>query len=267
METYLQGTRILVIDDDVDMLQLVALMFARVGAQVFSAVGGRQGLRQFYTHQPDLVLIDMLMPELDGLEVCRRIREMSPVPIIMLTAMGRDSDIVRGLDCGADDYITKPFNAQVLLARARTVLRRAEPLLSANEPLTTYDDGYLAVDLRQRQARVQGESVKLSPTEYALLAFLVENAGQVLTYEQILDHVWDGTAQQRADYVHVYATYLRRKLEPDPSNPVYLVNEHGVGYRFEGKPRRVSRPMGALPQAAMGAFEEVAQTSPVAVPR
>jgi two-component system KDP operon response regulator KdpE len=239
-QTGLQGTRILVIDDDINLLQLVELVLTREGAQVLTATGGHEGLGQFYACQPDMVVIDVLMPELDGLQVCQRIRETSRVPIIMLTALGRDRDVVRGLDCGADDYLVKPFNTQVLLARARSLLRRVEPLVTGAP--TLYADGYLTVDLRLRQARVQGAPVKLSPKEYKLLAFLVQNDGQVLTYGQILDHVWDDTSRDHIEYVHVYARQLRRKLEPNPSDPVYLVNEHGVGYRFQPQPYSPNSP-------------------------
>ena len=224
--------KILIIDDDVNLGQTIKLTFARVGAEVFTAVDGRDGLRQFYEYRPDLVILDVRMPDINGWETCRQIRLLSNVPIIMLTTLDNDEDVIRGLDYGADDFVTKPFSREILLARARAVLRRSEQLADP-EDLQIYNDSYLLIDLRKHRVQVDGQAVQLRSTEFRLLAYLLQNAGQVLTYQNILDKVWGWEYQDSIDYVHVYASHLRRKLEADPRNPCYLLTERGIGYRFE----------------------------------
>ncbi|UCC62800.1 MAG: response regulator transcription factor [Anaerolineae bacterium] len=228
----LRGKRILIVDDDPELLWIVGLAFSQAGAQVFTAADGQEGLRQFYAHQPHLVILDIMMPLLDGWQVCRRIRDVSDVPIIMLTIRAEDSSIIRGLDYGADDYVPKPFSVKVLLARARAVLRRAAPSSDRVRP-TVYDNGYLAVDLDKRQVLVRGRPVELSAIEYRLLACLVQNAGRTLTFSQILEHVWGWEYRNHLEYVHVYIWHLRQKLERDPKQPEYLLNDRGVGYQFK----------------------------------
>jgi DNA-binding response OmpR family regulator len=228
----MQGRRILVIDDNPDLLWVVEHAFSRTGGQVYTAANGREGLRQFVDHRPDLVILDLMMPHMDGWEVCRRIRLLSDVPIIILTVLEREDNIIRGLDCGADDYVTKPFSLDVLLARARATLRRAELVPTIDTPLV-YSDGYLTIDLDKRQVLVRGEPVRLRVTEYRLLAYLLQNADRVLTFTQILDNIWGHEYQDSANYVHVYISHLRGKLEKDPKHPQYLLNVRGVGYRFE----------------------------------
>lgn len=224
--------KILVIDDDVNLLQSLKFTFARAGAQVFAAVDGREGLHRFYEERPDLVILDVRMPDIDGWETCRQIRMFSTVPIIMLTTLSKEDEIIRGLDTGADDFVTKPFSREVLLARARALLRRAEtPAVSENEP--AYCDEHLVIDLAVRRVLVAGKPIQLTATEFRLLSYLLRNAGQVLTYRTILDKVWGWEYQDSIDYVHVYLSHLRRKLEADPRNPRYFLNERGVGYRFE----------------------------------
>ena len=224
--------KILIIDDDPDLVKLVEYSLLQQGYEVCKAYSGPDGLQQMHNHQPDLIILDIMMPEVDGWQVCRRIREMSNVPIIMLTAKGREEDIVRGLDYGADDYLTKPFSIKELLARVRAVLRRAA-LPPSTEAAMTYDDGYLTVNLAERRVTVRGEPVKLTPTEYRLLACLVENAGRVLTYRQLLENVWGWEYMNDVDYVRIYIWRLRQKIEKTPSQPQYILTEHGVGYRFE----------------------------------
>lgn len=228
----MQPKNVLIIDDDPELLQLVDLIFSRAGSRVFTAVNGREGLRQFYAHQPDLVILDLMIPDMDGWEICRQIRQLSDVPLIMLTVINREAEIIRGLNYGADDYVTKPFNPEVLLARARATLRRAA-LPPPLEAPSVYNDGYLMIDLKQHRVAVGGQIVKLTTTEYRLLAYLFQNANQALTYQQILESVWGEVYQGNTEYVHVYIRFLRRKLEADPGNPTYLLTEHGVGYRFE----------------------------------
>jgi two-component system KDP operon response regulator KdpE len=173
-----------------------------------------------------------MMPELDGWQVCQRIRGMSDVPIMMLTARRQETDIVKGLDLGADDYLTKPFRRGELLARVRAVLRRAR-IEALDPPGVAYQDDYLSIDLDARRVIVGGESIQLTPTEYRLLALLVSNGGRLLTFQQILESVWGFEYVDDLDYVRVYVWHLRRKLEPDPRNPRYLINVPNVGYRFE----------------------------------
>lgn len=232
--------RVLIIDDDPDMSELVAFFLSQAGAEIYTAAGGPEGLRQFFAHRPDLVILDIMMPEMDGWEVCQRIRQVSDVPLILLTALARNPEIVKGLKCGADDYLPKPFSPDVLLARAQAVLRRAHHY-SAQEKSVTYNDGHLAVDLIKRRVRVRGEPVKLSATECRLLTYLFRHAGRVLTFEQILAQVWGKACQDNPEYVHVYVSRLRQKLEPEPKQPIYFLTEHGIGYRFEkhATPQRI----------------------------
>lgn len=227
----MDGKKILVIDDDVNLGQTIKFTFTRSGAEVFTALDGREGLRQFFEQRPDLVILDVRMPDMDGWETCRQIRLLSNVPIIMLTTLDRDEDIVRGLDYGADDFMTKPFSREVLLARARAVVRRADSIHEPDDH-AVYNDSYLYIDLRKRRVLVKGEPVQLTATEFRLLTYLYQNSGQVLTYQTILDKVWGWEYQDSIDYVHVYLSHLRRKLEEDPRNPQYLLTERGVGYRF-----------------------------------
>ncbi len=227
-----EGKRILVIDDEAVLLKLVEETFNRLGAQVYTASDGQEGLRQFYAHRPDLILLDLMMPHLDGWEVCRQVRQMSNVPLILLTAVNRDADIVRGLQYGADDYITKPFSPAILIARVQAALRRS-PTGTAENLSDYYSDGYLTIDLEKRRVLVNGKPVRLSRIEYKLLAYLLKNASRVVTFRQILAHVWGEEYHGSTDYVHVYISHLRRKLETNPAYPIYIRTEHGVGYRFE----------------------------------
>ena len=228
----MQGKKILVIDDDANLCQVVEVALVAAGAIVFIASNGKKGLQLFFAHRPDLVILDIRMPVMDGWETCRQIRLLSDIPIIMLTTMDADDDIVRGLDYGADDFITKPFGSSVLKARIRAVLRRAESASEKGQSSYIYTDDHLRVDIEKRQVHVQGEPVRLTATEFQLLAYLLQNGGQVLTYQQILENVWGVEYRDSVDYVHVYLSHLRRKLEEDPRQPKYFLTEHGVGYRF-----------------------------------
>jgi two-component system KDP operon response regulator KdpE len=214
------------------MRALVRLILSAEGAEVYLAADGREGLGQFGVCRPDLVLLDIKMPVLDGWETCRLFRRLSEVPIVFLTAVSREDDIVRGLDCGAVGYITKPFSPKVLLARVQAVFRTVETA-SRRRRVARYDDGYLSIDLDTRRVSAGGNPVQLTATEYRLLAHLLENAGRVLTYDQILKNVWGWGCQDSMGYVHVYVWHLRQKLDQDPRRPRYVLNERGVGYRFE----------------------------------
>ncbi|MCP5094345.1 MAG: response regulator transcription factor [Chloroflexi bacterium] len=227
----MEGKKILIIDDDINLSHILHHTFKREGATVYTAADGREGLHLFFSHRPDLVLLDIRMPDIDGWETCRQIRLLSNTPIIMLTTLNRNEEVVRGLDLGADDFVTKPFSRDVLLARARATLRRNEEL-TTEQPKAIYRDDYLVVDLQERCVLVKGEQIKLSAREFDLLSYLVENAGRILTHQQILDRIWGWEYRNNPDYLHVYFSHLRRKLEKDPKNPEYLRTEHGVGYRF-----------------------------------
>ncbi len=226
---------ILIIDDDKLTSSMVSDRLTAVGYTVHLAHDGQKGLREMYSHQPDLVILDLMMPRMDGWTTCQRIRQMSNVPIIMLTAKDRPQDIIRGLDEGADEYMTKPFEVEVLLARVRAVLRRVESMKAkSQESGEVYSDDYLLFNPIERRVTVSGKKVSLTPTEYNLLALLVRNVGRVLPYRDLLEQVWGWEYIDDVDYLRVYIWHLRRKLEPEPKNPRYVLTEHGVGYRFEG---------------------------------
>jgi len=240
-----RGTRILVIDDDPELVELIRLIFEREGAEVYTAGNGQEGICQFGLCRPDLILLDVMMPTLDGWETCRLFRGFTDVPIIFLTVLNKEQDVVRGLNSGAADYVTKPFKPSILLARARAALRSGTktPRLRSK---AAFDDGYLRVDVAKRQVWAGGKPVQLTATEFRLLAYLVENAGQVLTYEQILDQVWGWECRTSVDYVHVYISHLRHKIEWDPGHPAYILTERAVGYRFAARrPNRNSQGQAA----------------------
>ncbi|NPV08431.1 MAG: response regulator transcription factor [Anaerolineae bacterium] len=228
----MQSKKVLVVDDDPKMHRLLEYALTQAGAEVFIATDGEEGLRSFYARRPDLVILDLMMPNMDGWQTCRRIRELSEVPILILTARGREEDVLRGFEYGADDYVTKPFSLRVLVARVQALLHRAS-LPPISEKPVTYKDDYLTIDLGDNRVLVNGEPARLTATEYRLLAYLVENAGRVLSSRQILEKVWGWEYTDDVDYVRVYIWHLRQKLEPDAKNPRYLVTEHGLGYRFE----------------------------------
>jgi DNA-binding response OmpR family regulator len=220
-----------VIDDDPLLLALIGEKLRRAGAEVTTAGDGRSGLDQFQRTQPDLVLIDVMMPGMGGYETCRRLRERSEVPIMMLTGMSQERAVIAGLGSGADHYLTKPTDLNVLVARLAALLRRAALPAYGREP-TGYEDDYLKIDLIQRQVWIEGQKVKLTLTEYRVLACLVENAGQLLTWAEILECAW-GPRTHTVHYVHTYVSRLRHKLEADPKQPRYLLTLHEVGYRFQ----------------------------------
>ena len=196
------------------------------------AFNGKQAIQKLRDVTPDLILLDVMMPDLDGFEVLETIREGSNVPVIMLTAKGEEDDRVRGLELGADDYITKPFSPRELVSRVRAVLRRTEAASPASRSEVVEVDDRLKIDFSRREVWVNGELVKLRPTEYRLLYHLVQNAGWVVTYDQLLSKVWGYEYRDEAHYVRLYINYLRQKLEEDPANPKYILTERGIGYRF-----------------------------------
>ena len=227
--------KVLIIDDDADVRRINEKVFGSLGAVVTVATNGSEGIRCFFLEKPDLVITDIMMPEMDGFEVCRRIRQVSSVPIMMLTALNSEEEIIGGLDSGADDFISKPFSPDILVARAKALLRRFEMPKDLTVRHNYYSDGYLTIDLEKRNILVRGDSIKLTRTEYNLLAYLFQNSGWVRTFDQILENVWGAEYQGSLDYVHVYISNLRKKIEIDPRHPAYLESEHGVGYRFNKK--------------------------------
>jgi DNA-binding response OmpR family regulator len=222
---------ILVVDDEERMARFVHLNLEHDGFRVVEAYRGLQAIQALRDSLPDLVLLDIMLPDMDGFEVLKMIREVSSIPVIMLTAKGEEDDRVRGLELGADDYVTKPFSPRELVSRVRAVLRRAEVASSGPHELIEVDDR-LRIDFGRREVWVDGALVKLRPTEYRLLYHLVQNAGWVLTYDQLLSKVWGYEYRDEPHYVRLYINYLRQKLEKDPANPQYILTERGVGYRF-----------------------------------
>jgi two-component system KDP operon response regulator KdpE len=229
------AAKILVVEDDPVLRSLLREQLTREGYEVSTARDGVEGERLCRERAPDLILLDVLLPRMDGWEACRRIRELSDAPIIILTAMARDVDKVRGLELGADDYVTKPYSQVELVARIRAALRRFNRAAVA-ESLVQVDDR-LAVDWTRRQVTVQGEPLELSATEFKLLAFFLENAGRVLTHQSLLTHVWGWEYTDEVDYLKVYVHHLRKKIEPDPNRPQYIVTERVLGYRFQAPAR------------------------------
>ncbi len=231
MPTIAENKKILVVDDEERMLRFIRLNLEQDGFQVIEAIKGHEALDKMRTALPDLILLDVMLPDIDGFDLLKMIREISTIPVIMLTAKGEEDDRVKGLELGADDYITKPFSPRELVSRVKAVLRRIEVESGGEEEIIQVDDR-LKIDFNRREVFVDGKLVKLRPTEYRLLYHLVQNAGWVLTYDQILSRVWGYEYRDEPHYVRLYINYLRQKLEKDPANPKYILTERGVGYRF-----------------------------------
>ena len=224
--------KILIVDDEPDVVKVVLMSFQvqEPDWEVVAAYDGEEALAILEEEQPDLVLLDIMMPEMSGFDVLKELRRFSDVPVVMLTAKGNEIDKVMGLNLGADDYITKPFGHMELLARVRAVLRRAQGMpLEHEKPFTS---GRIHVDFERRQVTVGREAVSLTGTEYRLLCHLVRNAGQVMTHELLLARVWGREYTDEIDYLKVYISRLRGKLEEDPRNPKNILTEYGVGYWF-----------------------------------
>lgn len=236
------GKRILVVDDEPRMINFIRMNLELEGHQVIEAHNGLEALDQIRTKLPDIVLLDVMMPELDGFETLRMLREFSSIPVIMLTAKGDENDRVYGLELGADDYVSKPFGPRELSSRIRAVLRRSDrPSASPGQAILRID-GRLSVDFNRHEVIVNGERIKLRPTEYLLLYHLIENAGWTVPHDQLLAKVWGYEYRDEAHYVRLYVNYLREKIEEDPSNPHYILTERGVGYRFLDFRRETNPP-------------------------
>ncbi len=222
--------RILVVDDEPQFAAVVELMLRQEGFEAILAHDGLAGLRTAFEDKPDLVLLDIMMPRMDGWELCRRLREVSEVPVIVISARGREADIVKALELGADDYLVKPFGATELIARVYALLRRTGfRQATSSRPLTF---GNVSVDLKRRRVSKNGEDVPLTPTEFRLLSTLVRGAGRVLPHRYLLTEIWGAEYGDQLQYVRLYIRYLREKLEDDPSNPKLIATEWGIGYRF-----------------------------------
>lgn len=230
--------RVLLVEDDRELSRLLQIDLRRSGYEVVAAANGAEGLRSFHNARPDLVVLDIAMPLMDGRTVCQRIREMSDVPILMITAHAiSEADIVHGLDLGADEYMIKPMRNNEFQARVRALLRRSKAVEKEDAPPlpSSYEDDYLAVDVPGRHVRISGEEIRLTPTEFKLLTMFVQHPGEVLTFQQLLEYVWGFEYTQEHHYPRIYVSHLRQKIEPDPKAPTYIQNEYGIGYRFVKK--------------------------------
>lgn len=225
-----QGT-VLAIDDDKTTLRLLNEWLTKANFQVLLASNGIDGLQELYARQPDLVILDVMMPRMDGWETLSRIRQISRVPVIMLTAKDSESDKLHGFNLGVDDYVTKPFSFAELVARAKAVLGRSKAKVAAGKN-QRYVSGNLVIDIDSHRVTKNGEPVELTPTEFRLLETLAQHAGRVLTHEQLLEQVWGYDSGEDTGYIKRYIWYLRRKLEDDPTDPQHIVTERGFGYSF-----------------------------------
>lgn len=222
---------VILIEDEPEIRRFLRASLTGHGYRLFEATTGAEGLREAESRQPDIVVLDLGLPDIDGLEVIRRLREWTGVPIIVLSARGQEQDKITALDAGADDYVAKPFGVGELLARLRVSLRHAERTVrEAGEP--TFSTGDLEVNLTERRVLVGGKEIHLTPIEYRLLTTMVKHAGKVLTHRQLLYQVWGPPYADQAHYLHVYMAQLRRKIEADPARPRHLLTEPGIGYRL-----------------------------------
>jgi len=227
-----QDKTILVVDDEPRIVEAVGMNLELEGYQVSGASNGYKALQKLTEDLPDLVILDVMMPEMDGFETLKKIREVSTVPVIMLTVKGEEIDKVKGLDLGADDYVTKPFSPKELVSRVKAVLRRVEMPSPVPKTEIRVDDN-LSIDFSRHKVMVRGKEVHLRPTEYRLLYHLVSNAGRVLTHETLLRKVWGYEYRDEDHYLWLYITYLRQKIEEDSKHPKYILGERGIGYRFK----------------------------------
>lgn len=230
----LLNKKILVIDDNSAIVEIISISLEGEGAIVYTAENGEEGLHKLEQHDPDLVVLDIAMPVMDGWETCRRIREKSDVPVIMVTAMGNEKDVVAGLDLGAIDYVTKPFSTRVLRARIKAALRQLETT-AVPIPKSEYADPYLSINLARRRVTVAGTAVRLSKTEFSLLQYMLLHGEQPLPYQELVDKIWGENYPDGIKNLYVYVSQLRQKIEKNSSEPEYILTEYGVGYRFKKK--------------------------------
>jgi len=224
--------KILIVDDDKTLLHFLREYLEQEGYAVAGADRGTKALRLFYDEQPDIVVLDVMMPGMDGWEVCARIRELSDTPVILLTAKTSEGDKLRGFRLGVDDYITKPFSLAELAARIQAVLSRTVKQIE-HQPML-FEFGKLTVDMRKREARLAGKPLHLTPTEFRLLATLAQHAGEAVTHDQLVEAVWGASRRESSSVLRRYISRLRKMIEDDPSKPIFLVTVRGFGYRLEG---------------------------------
>ena len=228
MATTTDKSRVLVVDDEPQITRVLRTVLTSQGYQVRTAGEGESALLSFNEWRPELVITDLYMPRMDGVELCRRIRAVSSVPIIVLSVKGEERTKVEALDSGADDYVTKPFGIDELMARVRAALRRA----GVESDLASFDVGDFRIDLEARRVHVRGNEVRLTPKEFDLFVYMARHPNRVITHRTLLEAVWGEASQEQPEYLRVFMGQLRKKLEPDPSQPRYLVTEPWVGYRF-----------------------------------
>src|SRR5688572_29429519 len=230
-----QNASVLIIEDDRELSRLLQIDLQRHNFNVAVTNNGLDGLRMFQNGRHDLVVLDVALPLMDGLTVCERIREISNVPILMMTAHAvSEHNIAEGLNRGADEYMIKPLGKIEFHARIKALLRRARISDEPAETITRFDDGHLIVDLNSRRVLINGQEIRLTPTEFKLLATFIRNPGEVLSFQQLLEWVWGAEYTSEHHYPRIYVSHLRRKIEPDIKNPTYIHNEYGIGYRFVG---------------------------------
>lgn len=228
------NANVLIIEDDTELSRILQLDLKRNGFNTTVCSTGLDGLKAFHDKSPDLVILDIALPTMDGLTVCRRIRETSNVPILMMTAHAvSEEEVAEGLNAGADEYMLKPLGKIEFHARVNALLRRTQVYdIDTPQPINGYEDEYLSVDLKSRKVRVDGEEIRLTPTEFKLLATFIIRQGEVLSFTQLLEHVWGVEYTNEHHYPRIYVSHVRRKIEPDAKNPTYIHNEYGIGYRF-----------------------------------
>jgi len=237
---------ILIVDDEPRMTRFIRMNLEIEKFRVIEARDGLEALDKVRSDLPNLVILDVMMPELDGFETLKMIREVSNVPVIMVTVRADEEDKVRGLELGADDYVTKPFGSRELVSRVKAVLRRTQSPVGSTDAVLRIDER-LSIDFNNREVIVEGNRIKLRPTEFRLLYHLVENAGWIVPHETLLAKVWGYEYREETQYVRLYVTYLRQKIEKDPSHPHYILTERGVGYRFVDFKRDAKRDVPGLP--------------------
>jgi len=227
----MKNKTVLIIEDNPAMQDIVEQTFSMAGVNALVAGDGEKGLHLFFDKRPDIIILDLHLPQMDGWAVCQQIRQLSNTPIIFLTAANEEEEMIRAYDCGAIDFVTKPFSPKLLLARTKAILRQVETPIKTT-PENIYSDGYLIINLDKRELLANNQPVNLTKTEFKLFSLLFQFPGKLMTYEQIMQHVWGWDSGNVAN-VHLTISRLRQKLEPDPQNPSYFVLEYGLGYRFQ----------------------------------
>jgi two-component system KDP operon response regulator KdpE len=223
--------KILLVEDDVEFLHLTRTWLQNAGYEIVTAGDGAEGLRRVYSNRPDLVILDANIPKMDGWEVCRRIRDMSDIPVLMVTVNSQKADRLKGFNLGVDDYLTKPVDFHELIARVQAILRRSRSVTPEDKP-ATFSNGDIEIDWGSRQIWVRGTRVKLSPTEFKIMSCLVKNRGWIVTHEQLLEKAWGPNYIGDKSFVKLYIRYLRQKIEQNPHKPQIILTERGVGYYF-----------------------------------